>query len=77
MISVGRRSSLNILVRQLLGQGRAEEAAIKSLTIPPKKDWGWTGAVPGMLSPVRYQQVIKGRSRGAPKAASFSLSSFD
>lgn len=68
---------MNILVRQLLGQGRGEEAAIKSLTIPPKKGWGWAGAVPGMLSLVGYQQVINGRSRGAPKAASFPLSSFE
>lgn len=41
---------MNIVVRELLGQGRAEEAAIKSLIIPPKMDWGWTGAVPGLLS---------------------------
>lgn len=66
---------MNIVVKELLGQGKAEEAAIISLIIPPKMDWGWTGAVPGRLSPVGYQQVLKGFSRGAPKAASFPLSS--
>lgn len=55
-------------------RGRAEEAAVKSLIILPKKR---AGAVPGMLSPVVYPQVIEGCSKGAPKAASFPLSSFE